>query len=202
MCERLLAISDTHGSSETLAQTLRWAKALKPAAAVFLGDGISDVEKASAKAGFSGRWYKVCGNNDFGFGYKEAAVFDFGGHRFFICHGHRYDLYDGNEVLVAAARNNGAAVALFGHLHVPSVDFVSGVMLVNPGSLGSPRSSVGATFAIIECNPGEPPKPVFWGIGRGGNVSRVSAGKAFRETADYSSGAKYPAASLPERSTR
>jgi len=179
MCERLLAISDTHGSVKTLALALRWAETLKPSAAAFMGDGLPDVERASTEARFSCHWYKVCGNNDFGSRQKEAAVFDFGGHRFFICHGHRYGLYNGNEVLAAAARNNGAAVALFGHLHVPSVDYVNGVMLVNPGSLGSPRSAVGATFAIIECKPGEPPKPVFWGIDRVGNISRVSAGKAF-----------------------
>jgi len=172
-------VSDTHGYISALVPVLKWAKDFPPHAAVFLGDGIDDLEKATAATGFSCPWHTVRGNNDFGFPYNETAVFDFGGHRFFATHGHRYNLYSGMENLIAASRNNEAGVALFGHTHIPFLDDANGLLLINPGSVGSPRSHAGATFALIECHPGQPPKPEFWGIGYGGNVSPVAVGNSF-----------------------
>jgi predicted phosphodiesterase len=40
----------------------------------------------------------------------------------------------------------------------------NGVLLLNPGSIGRPRSSAGTTFAVIECLPEQPLQPVFWSI--------------------------------------
>jgi putative phosphoesterase len=94
----------------------------------------------------------------------ESAVLDFCDHRFFLCHGHRYSLYRDYDTLIAAARNNGADAALFGHTHVPSLDNENGLLLINPGSVGRPRSNAGATFAVIECLPETPLKVEFFGI--------------------------------------
>jgi putative phosphoesterase len=94
----------------------------------------------------------------------ESAVLDFRGHRFFWCHGHRYSLYRSYDTLIAVTQNNGADVALFGHTHVPSLDNEDGLLLINPGSVGRPRSNAGATFAVIECLPETPLKVNFYGI--------------------------------------
>ncbi|MCL2600947.1 MAG: metallophosphoesterase [Treponema sp.] len=179
MCKKLLVFSDTHGSVAALASVLIWAKALSPDAAVFLGDGLDDLESAAATTGFSCPWHKVRGNNDYGFQCQETAVFDLGDHRFFICHGHRYNLYRGTETLAAIARNNKADVALFGHTHVPFFEAAGGLLLMNPGSIGHPRSNAGATFALLECHPGEPPKPGFWGIDFEGNITAVPMRESF-----------------------
>jgi len=178
MKKSLLILSDIHGSLTNLATVLKWAKNFAIDAAVFLGDGISDLEKTRAKTGFLCPWQQVRGNNDFGSPYQEAAVFDFGGHRFFLCHGHRYNLYMGMETLIAAARNNGANAALFGHTHVPFRDDADGLLLLNPGILGNPRSRLGPTFAVIECNLGAPPKPEFWGIDFDGSISAIFVGNS------------------------
>ena len=175
MCKKLLVISDTHGYASPLFSVLKWAKGVSPDAAVFLGDGLSGLEQAAAVAGFSCPWYKARGNNDFGVPCQEVVVFDFGGRRFFACHGHRYGLHNGTETLVGMARHYGADVALFGHTHVPFLEEDGGLLLVNPGSVGSPRCEKGATFALIECPSGEPPKAGFWGIGADGKVAAVSA---------------------------
>lgn len=173
-----MVVSDTHGSVIALTSVLSWAKDVTPDAAVFLGDGIGDLERATIHAGFSCPWQMVRGNNDFGFPHLETLIFGFGGHSFFLCHGHRYNLYSGMDTLATAARNNGADAALFGHTHVPFFDDSNGVLLVNPGSVGSPRSHAGATFALIECVPGEPLKPEFWGIDSAGNISAVTVGNS------------------------
>ncbi|MBQ2607228.1 MAG: metallophosphoesterase family protein, partial [Oscillospiraceae bacterium] len=48
------------------------------------------------------------------------------------------------SILVREALDRGADVALFGHTHSPFVEHRGGVVLLNPGSIGSgPRPSYG-----------------------------------------------------------
>jgi putative phosphoesterase len=169
---KLLVLSDTHGEADTLASVLKWAKNNAVDAAVFLGDGIHDMPRAEAAAGFSCTAKIVRGNSDHAAPMQETEIFDFAGHRFFLCHGHRYSLHNGFGLLVAAARSNEADAALYGHTHVPHCEIANGVFLLNPGSIGRPRSSAGATFAVIECLPEKPLKPVFWNIYTANNTIR------------------------------
>jgi len=176
--KKLLVFSDTHGSVQTLKAVFDWAKKHSPpndtiCGAAFLGDGISDIQYAANITGFFCDWKLVRGNNDFGYSIPEAAVFDFAENRFFMCHGHHHNLYGGYHTLIAAARNTDANVALFGHSHVPSQNTENGVLLVNPGSVGRPRSRIGSTFAVIECTEGEQPEVEFFGIGARGEIRKV-----------------------------
>ena len=157
---------------------LNWAKDRIPPndtirAAAFLGDGISDLSRAAEATGFYCDWKLVSGNNDYGYSIPETIVFEFEENRFFMCHGHRYSLYGNYDRLIAAARNNEPNVILFGHTHVPSYKKADGMILVNPGSVGNPRSRIGASFAVIECMPGELPAVEFWGIGERGNITKL-----------------------------
>jgi putative phosphoesterase len=172
--QRLLVLSDTHGNTPALKKVLLWAEQQNTAqqqgaaaitAAAFLGDGASDLRQAADAAGFFCDWKMVRGNNDHETFLQDAAVFDFCGHRFFMCHGHRYSLYNGTYALVNAARASQADAALFGHTHVPYHKQERDVLLVNPGSVSLPRSRVGATFAVIECTPDKPLSVQFWSIG-------------------------------------
>jgi len=179
--KKLLLLSDTHGDVAALKTVLEWAKKRLPPSgsiycAAFLGDGISDLRPAAEAAGFSCEWKLVGGNNDYDYSIPDAAYFEFGDHRFFMCHGHRYSLYGGYHTLVVAAQNTGAEAALFGHSHVPLVKNEGGLLLINPGSVGRPRSKIGATFAVIECAPGEPLKTQFWGIGPHREIRELELG--------------------------
>jgi len=167
--KKLLVLSDSHGDTTSLRAVFNWAKNYIPpndtiCAAAFLGDGLSDLKKAADTAEFYCDWKCVSGNNDYGIPMPDSLTFDYAEHRFFICHGHRYSLYSGYHTLAAAARNNNADVALFGHSHVPYNKTTNGIKLINPGSVGRPRSRAGATFAVIECSEGEQLKVHFWGI--------------------------------------
>ena len=169
---KLLVFSDTHGGVSSLRTVFNWAVNLLPpndtlCAAAFLGDGISDLQTAASKSNFYCEWKIVKGNNDFGFSIPESAVMEFADHNFFLCHGHRHSLYGGFHSLVNAASKNNADIVLFGHTHVPSIKTADGVLLINPGSVGRPRSKIGATFAIIECVSGEPPDVKFYNIDHG-----------------------------------
>jgi putative phosphoesterase len=176
---KLLVFSDTHGSSAALIKVMEWAKDQLPpegaiCAAAFLGDGISDLRKAADAAGFYCDWKLINGNNDYNYSYPEAATFDFGDYRFFMSHGHRHGLYGGYQSLIAAARNTDSQVALFGHTHVPFYKVIDGIILINPGSVGRPRSRTGATFAVVECVPGEQLKVEFMGIGERSGIRKLT----------------------------
>ena len=176
--EKLLVISDTHGNIPALKAVLKWAQARVPpngtiGTAVFLGDGATDLRPAITATGFSCDWKLVKGNNDWSFSIPETAVFDFCSHRFFICHGHRYSLYNGYQALADTARNAEADAVLFGHLHVPVFKREKDLLLVNPGSVGSPRSRIGSSFAVIECIEKQPLKVEFWGIGTQGEIREL-----------------------------
>jgi len=165
--KKLLVISDTHGGIKPLLAVLQWAKERTPpkdniCAAVFLGDGIDDLQFAIDASGLSCNWAVVKGNNDYFVNEAESAVFDFVNYRFFICHGHHY--YSGHQALVSAARANGANVVLSGHTHIPHRKTIDGIYLINPGSVARPRSRTGATFAVIECEEGKELNVEFYNI--------------------------------------
>ena len=176
--KKLLIFSDTHGDVSTLKAVFEWAKnQLPPAgtscATVFLGDGISDLQRAANAAGFCSEWKIVSGNNDYNHSIPETAVFDFADHRFFMCHGHRYKLHNGYHSLRGAARTANADVALFGHSHIPYHQYVDGLWLINPGSIGQPRGKTDSTFAVIECADNAPLKTEFWEIGGQGIIREI-----------------------------
>ena len=176
--KKLLVVSDSHGNTKALKTIFNWAKEKTPpndtiCATVFLGDGLKDLQTASAETGFYCNWAQIRGNNDFDIQEADTAVFDFVNYRFFICHGHRYNIYGGYQALVSAARYNGANVVLFGHLHVPIKKTLNNTLLINPGSVSFPRSNKGTSFAVIECKEGQKLKVEFYGIDDNGQINGI-----------------------------
>lgn len=132
----VLVCSDTHGRTEKLGQVL---KSMKFDALVFLGDGEGLENCVSCIPGCPAELYFVKGNNDYGCGLKESAVAEFGRHRIFLTHGHRYRIYHGSGLLYEAAQEQYCDYCFFGHLHRPLLYETDGVTFLNPGSLEEPR---------------------------------------------------------------
>jgi putative phosphoesterase len=172
MSSKILALSDIHGNMPAIIAVLKWAadELADSDMAVFLGDGLRELSFAQKQTGFSLEWKIVRGNNDDTLFAPESDVLDFGGHRFYLCHGHRHALYSGFNKLAASALKAGADTALFGHAHVPYLMNVNGLLLVNPGGIGRARSDAGESFAVIECPPGKPLSVRFWGIDPACNI--------------------------------
>jgi len=182
-------ISDSHGNTEALTAVLAWAKNEGGSvvggmaggvtgdvsgsqsgsvfdAAIFLGDGADDLASASARAGFAFPWFIIRGNVDTystlpGSGSLESVGT---GRKLFLTHGNVYRVGEGCRDLAAAARSNGAEAALYGHTHVPSCTTLNGIFLLNPGSIGRPRSSAGNTFAVLECPAAGPLSARFFSL--------------------------------------
>lgn len=133
---QILIASDSHGYQERLLDLLKQERF---DALFFCGDGEGLEDVLLSAAGCPAVTSMVKGNNDFGSCLRNEVVISFGGHRFFMTHGHRYRLYAGTGLLTEAARENNCDICLFGHTHRPYAALKDGIWLINPGSVSEPR---------------------------------------------------------------
>ncbi|MDR2371399.1 MAG: metallophosphoesterase [Treponema sp.] len=174
-----MAVSDTHGHTGSLIAALNWGKKHKVDVLAFLGDGTADLPEAAAAAGFTAPLKIVRGNTDGDTSFPYIETLDFAGHVFFLTHGHLFGINEGPGALSVAAKSAGCGAALYGHTHIPFWEEIAGILVLNPGSAGRPRSAIGASFATIECPPGKWFIIRYWGI---------SHGKTIREIGDLQGG--------------
>lgn len=168
----LLVLSDTHGNLSSLKAVFTWGKKHHIDKFVFLGDGAEDVSLMLRATAFPGSLVMVKGNCDYAHHLRSADTLDFAGHRFFLTHGHLHRVSDRLHGLIAAAKSVGADAALYGHTHIPFWEEIDGLLVLNPGSAGAPRTMKGASFAVIECPPNEWFKIQYWGI-KDGAIRKV-----------------------------
>ncbi len=144
---RLLIISDTHGRCETVDAILAKEEGIDRL--IHCGDICGDEEHIRAR--FAGPCTIVAGNNDIFTDLPKEVIGEWGGHRFFVAHGHRQQIYFGLENLYFRALQEKCDVVLFGHTHEPVSFQEKGIWFVNPGSLTYPRQSGHKkTYAIME----------------------------------------------------
>ena len=83
--------------------------------------------------------YMVLGNNDFFSSLPREKEIMAGNYRVFMTHGHYYYVGSGIEDLKREALARGADVAMFGHTHIPLIEYGDGIVVMNPGSISYPR---------------------------------------------------------------
>lgn len=135
---RFLVVSDTHGRYDVLLRRLDFLSELGANAIIHLGDCTPDGEFLAKRLDLP--LHAVAGNCDrFGCGYPALDVLETEGVRILLCHGHTLHVKSDTLNLLYAAQERQCSVALFGHTHEPFLETQSGVLLLNPGSLGIPR---------------------------------------------------------------
>ncbi len=140
---KLLIMSDSHGL-DTNNEIINHEKCN---AAIHLGDS-QLMENSAEMSKFD---VKVRGNCDFDHNYPKSEVMTFDGVRFFVTHGHYYDVNFGLLALKNEALINKCEVALYGHTHILNVDFTDqAITLINPGSTRQSRSSYPVTYMVME----------------------------------------------------
>lgn len=143
---KLLVLSDSHGNAANMERAYQ---AEAPDVILFLGDGARDFDNLQKLAPFAAAC-AVRGNCDQAAGDTERTV-TYGGYRFFMTHGDRYNVKFDTMRLYYAAREAMADVALFGHTHTPCCVNEGGLWMLNPGTIsGWPQ----ATYGVIEINDG------------------------------------------------
>lgn len=144
---KLLVLSDSHGDVASLRLAVRRER---PDAVLHLGDHALDAYELAQEFSTTSIAY-VRGNCDFSFpSCAETYLRRLAGVQVFAAHGHRYGVKNGLLRFLYAAEENGAALALFGHTHVPYCREENGIWLVNPGACGGLR----ATYAVVTLDQG------------------------------------------------
>ena len=142
---KLLVFSDTHNDPERMPIVLESEENVT--ACFFLGDGSADADVLQQRYPAM-PLYRVAGNCDLASLDPLEGLAAFGGLLFFYTHGHTYGVKYRLDSLSEASKTRGANVVLFGHTHVPFLEYVDNLYLFNPGSLSEPRMG-GPTYGRI-----------------------------------------------------
>lgn len=137
---KILIFSDSHGYNVSMACAVEREA---PDVVLHLGDHAEDAREIQSVFPHLAV-HAVQGNNDyFDRDAPEQAVVTVDGVRIFLTHGHREHVYmkEGKPV-ARCAREQGCALAFFGHTHRMYLERIHGVLTCNPGSISLPRGGV------------------------------------------------------------
>lgn len=141
----IAVVSDTHGIVLPVAYSLQRNKV---DIVLHLGDYASDAKKIEQITGME--IYAVAGNCDENSkDVPEELVLEIRRKKFFLTHGHNYDVDNGIDKIVEKAKEVGADYALFGHTHMHLRERVDGITVLNPGSTTLPRKGDTKGYYII-----------------------------------------------------
>ena len=141
-----LVVSDTHNETARL-EALLAQYALQMQGVLHLGDHDYDLLKFADT--YALPLYTVAGNcDDESLSPRERLV-TLGGQRIFMAHGDRFNVGVGTNRILQRARELNAAVCLYGHTHISVCEMTDGILLMNPGSLTSPRDNKPPAYGLL-----------------------------------------------------
>lgn len=123
-------VSDTHRHTWILDRVME--KFVGIDLLVHLGDNTQDVKDISEL--YKGEIINVKGNCDYSNIIPLEIIEEIEGNKFFITHGHNYDVKNGLSRLKYKAMELNAKVVLFGHTHISQIIYEEGIWFINPGS--------------------------------------------------------------------
>lgn len=148
---KILVMSDSHSALSFMRLCV---EAVKPDVMIHLGDYYEDGQVISELYPHI-RMHQVPGNCDL---YRcvgdppQIRCYDVLGVKLYMTHGHKHHVKSYLGSLLAAAREQNAAAALYGHTHVADCHReADGLWVLNPGSCGYGGGSVG----LIEVENGQ-----------------------------------------------
>lgn len=149
---KIIVFSDSHGDISLMKRAI---KAVGPDRVIHLGDYTRDALEI-------GKLFPelhldvVKGNNDFTSSYPQDKVLDVAKKTLFLSHGDRYGVMLGLHRIAWKGRELGVDAVLFGHTHIPYLERVGGMWVMNPGCIGrSTFFSRSATYGLIEVSEDE-----------------------------------------------
>lgn len=145
---RALIVSDTHGAAGELQKVYEFYKA-KADFFIHCGDSEQNASDAEMVP-----FIAVKGNCDFKeAGYEEEHIHNQDGLKWFITHGHLYQIKMSPLPLKYRAEEIGADIVCFGHTH-HAVSFKDGkTVYINPGSIGVPKKPAVPTYCLADWDP-------------------------------------------------
>lgn len=132
---RILIVSDTHRKHENLKEVIERVSPVH--LLIHLGDaeGYEDYIGEIADCPME----IVAGNNDFFSMLPKEKELLIGKYHVLITHGHYYYVGSGIEDIKREAEARGMDIVMFGHTHIPLIEYSDHVVVLNPGSISYPR---------------------------------------------------------------
>lgn len=139
-------ISDTHGNMSSIKKTIPQLR--KCDLIIHAGDCVDDAEYLYYATDVEVK--SVKGNCDL-YTSPESyeLIFNINGKKFFLCHGHYYDVKYGLDSLLKFAKENDIDIVVFGHTHIPLYKVIDNIIFINPGSTIYPRAGSNKSFGIL-----------------------------------------------------
>ena len=156
---KLLVFSDSHGKATNMQNAVDMHK--NADSLLHAGDGIKDIDLLK---NIPNTVYTVNGNfEDSFFSLQKGnkyAIFELGGKKIYMCHGHRHNVNFSMSSLIYSAVECDADIVIYGHTHQKHNEYISGedlpfkrekgLYIFNPGSISRPRDNIYASFGLIE----------------------------------------------------
>jgi putative phosphoesterase len=158
---KLYVISDTHGQVDQAIEIYNQLCNIGHIDHIIhLGDMERDGRKISERTGKT--VISVRGNNEPsssipGFRVLKTAYGDI-----LLTHGHLYKVKLGLQNLLYKAEELGCVAAFFGHTHRPLNKKISGIHLLNPGSLTFPPFEQQGSYAVVTISENEFSPSIFY----------------------------------------
>ena len=144
---KVLVISDSHGYRAAIRMVMLNES---PDLVLHLGDNVRDC--GIFREEFPETPLRVVrGNGDFGSAGLDVDEFELEGKKFFMTHGHLYDVKMTFSSIIRTAKEREVDILLFGHTHKQYFSSDEGFIMLNPGSIGGAERA----YAIIEISGGE-----------------------------------------------
>ncbi len=132
---KILIVSDSHGKNTYLEHVLEKAGPID--LLIHLGD--LEGSERFLRENVTCPVEMVSGNNDYFTDIDREKEIYIAHYKILLTHGHRYKVHYGTEFIKDWARENKAAIVMFGHTHIPIIDQTSDIIAINPGSISQPR---------------------------------------------------------------
>ncbi len=142
---RVLVISDSHGNYASAFRAHQLAGPVDHI--IHLGDGCEDARLMEEVLEVP--VLRVAGNCDLDTRLPTEMTLELGECRILATHGNRQRVKSGLLELMRRGTEAGATVVLYGHTHLPKVDWVDGMLLVNPGAL---KEGMPGSYAVVTWN--------------------------------------------------
>jgi putative phosphoesterase len=143
---RIGVVSDTHHDWQTALKALQQLGKLD--LICHAGDMYNDGNKLGILLGVEAK--VVAGNCDLRKFSVHEEVFDFGGKKIFLTHGHLYHVKWTYDKIIHRGMELGADIVIFGHTHVPVCIEQGNMLLINPGSLKEARGGSKPSYVLLE----------------------------------------------------
>lgn len=156
---KIIVFSDSHGSYKNMMKAIE-LHIHDISAVIHLGDGTKDMEFIRGMypdllyCCVSGNYEDWASSSGTHTPVSHETVLDFNGKKFFLTHGHKYNVKFGYERIIANAESRGCDIVLFGHTHVPEdISLYAGsdgriLKLFNPGSISFLNPSYGVVHIV------------------------------------------------------